>query len=218
MGTWLIDLSSHLPDAQLDGLDITLKTLPPKGWIPPNVNFREWNVREPVPGDLVGKYDIVHVRYLCLVLGDDEVSSVVENVAKLLKPGGYLQWGEVDPQTFRIETTGPDKKTDALQRIYDLEAQDARLVTSWVSQLPSIFENAGLRDVLSDVRDPPGYLAWQMHETMLLIHEMVARNTDVAEIAQSVRELVPEAIKEGKAGAAWVFTRQLVVGRKPVVA
>lgn len=134
-----------------------------------------------------------------------------------IEPGGYLQWGEVDPQTWRIETTGPDKKTDALQRIYDLEAQDARLVTSWVPHLPSIFEKAGLRDVLSDVRDPPGYLAWQMHETMLLIHEMVARNTDVAGIAQSVRELVPEAIKEGKAGAAWVFTRRLVVGRKPVV-
>lgn len=82
--TWLIDLSNHLPEAQLDGLDITLKTLPPKGWIPPNVNFREWNVREPVPEDLVGQYDIVHVRYLCLVLSNDEVSSVLENVTKLL--------------------------------------------------------------------------------------------------------------------------------------
>lgn len=82
--TWLMDLSTRLPKAQLDGLDITLKATPPKGWLPPNVTMREWDVREPVPEDLVEKYDIVHVRYLCLVLSDAEVSSVLENVTKLL--------------------------------------------------------------------------------------------------------------------------------------
>lgn len=129
----------------------------------------------------------------------------------VLEPGGHLQWGEIDTPSWRIETTGPDNSFDALKRLYDLEAsQDARLRPTWVSQLPSIFENAGLRDVQSDVRDPPGHLAWQMHECMLLMHEMVARTTGSTAISKGLEELLPEVIKQGQAGAAWVFTRWTV--------
>lgn len=82
---WLLDLSSRLPEtAQLDGLDISFQATPPSEWLPTNVQLKTWNVKDPVPEELVEKYDIVHVRYLCLVLSDEEISSVLQNVVRLL--------------------------------------------------------------------------------------------------------------------------------------
>lgn len=82
---WLLDLSSRLPEcAQLDGLDISFQATPPPEWLPKNVQLKKWNVKDPVPEDLVGRYDIVHVRYLCLVLSDEEIAFVLQNVTRLL--------------------------------------------------------------------------------------------------------------------------------------
>ncbi|KAI0547127.1 S-adenosyl-L-methionine-dependent methyltransferase [Xylaria curta] len=218
-GIWLMDMSSRLPKtAKLSGLDISLQATPPKEWLPTNVEMREWDVRKPVPQDLVGTYDVVHVRYLCLVLSDEEVADVLKNVVTLLKPGGWLQWGELDTPSFRIEKTKPDIDAAALANLYDLEqSQDRRLNPTWVSRLPGLFQNEGkLCDVLTDIRDPPGYMAWAMHETMLLFHGLVAQSTGNATIAKGVEELLPLVVKQGKQGACWAFTRWIVVGRKPV--
>lgn len=37
-----------------------------------------------MPEELVEQYDIVYIRYLCLVLSDEEISSVMQSVVKLL--------------------------------------------------------------------------------------------------------------------------------------
>ncbi|RYP82305.1 hypothetical protein DL769_001707 [Monosporascus sp. CRB-8-3] len=118
-GIWLMDLSSRVPaTVQLEGLDISFQATPPTEWLPTNVTMRHWNIRDPVPEGLVEKYDIVHIRYLCLVLSDEEVPSVLQNVARLIKPGGYLQWGELDTPSFRIEKTRPDNDASGLLRLY----------------------------------------------------------------------------------------------------
>ncbi|KAI1322480.1 S-adenosyl-L-methionine-dependent methyltransferase [Xylariaceae sp. FL0255] len=217
-GIWLMDMSTRLPStAKLEGLDLSFQATPPAEWLPPNVVLRKWNVRDAPPEDLIGAYDIVHVRYLCLVLSDAEVPRVLENIAQLIKPGGYLQWGELDTPSFRIEKTHTDNDASALTRIYDLEqSQDARLNPTWVSRLPELFRGSGFSDVVSDVRDPPGYMAWAMHETMLMIHDLIAQTTGNEVIAKGIEETLPEVVKQGKKGACWAFTRWIVVGRKPL--
>lgn len=133
-----------------------------------------------------------------------------------LEPGGFLQWGEADINSWRIEKTQPGNDVSALQSLYELEsAQDARFRPNWVSKLPELFEIAELQDIQKDVRDPPGYLAFEMHETMLLLHELVVRSTGNQEIAKAVETLFGRALREGKGGACWAFTRWTVVGRKP---
>ncbi|KAJ5256643.1 hypothetical protein N7478_012747 [Penicillium angulare] len=114
-GIWLTDIAHHFPsNVRLDGLDISLESTPPKEWLPQNGNFREWNILSEVPSDLVGVYDIVNISLLMFVLKDDEIKSALGNLLKLLKPGGYLQWAEVDLQSFRIRTSSPENKTEAL--------------------------------------------------------------------------------------------------------
>lgn len=82
---WITDVSPHLPrSAQLDGLDISFDASPPRQWLPPNVTLRHFDVKGDVSTDLVGCYDIVHIRNFAFVLLDEEVPHALSNLAKLL--------------------------------------------------------------------------------------------------------------------------------------
>ncbi|KAI0553288.1 S-adenosyl-L-methionine-dependent methyltransferase [Xylaria curta] len=217
-GIWLTDMSGRLPaTTRLEGLDISLKATPPAEWLPPNVTFRVWDIKQAVPESLVGKYDVVHVRLLSFVLRDDEVPSVLQNLTQLIKPGGYLQWAEPDVASFRIEKTHPGNNTDALERLlHASQGQDSRLRPTWVPQLGDLFSSVGkLCDVHIDVRDAPGYLAMAMHECNITIHELLCRTTRNKEVSHQLETLLTEAAQETREGACWAFTRWTVVGKKP---
>ncbi|KAI1321364.1 S-adenosyl-L-methionine-dependent methyltransferase [Xylariaceae sp. FL0255] len=216
-GLWLTDLSKRLPPtAQLDGFDISLKATPPIEWLPGNLKFRLWDVKEPVPNEFIEKYDIVHLRLFGFVLRDDEVSPVLKNVVRLLKPGGFLQWDEADLTSFRIEKTNPTNSTEGLQQLLKLStSQDTRLIPTWAPRLPDLFSEAGLDDVQDDKRDAPGHLALAMHECNLAVHSLLAQTTKSEQLATELEGVLSRAAAETRNGACWAFTRSAVVGMKP---
>ncbi|KAH7400550.1 S-adenosyl-L-methionine-dependent methyltransferase [Phaeosphaeria sp. MPI-PUGE-AT-0046c] len=215
---WLTDLSARLPDdVQLDGLDISFEAAPPAPWLPRNVTLRNWNVKESAPAALLGAYDLVHIRNFAFVLLDADITSIIHNLVALLKPGGYIQWGEPDVASFRIEKTAVSNKVEALTGLLALsQGQDARLKPTWVPGLAGLFELAGLEQVQSDVRDAPPHLALAMHECSLTIHELIARQTGKPEIAQTLSKMMPEVGLETRHGACWAFTRWTTIGRKAI--
>ncbi|KAL8768878.1 MAG: hypothetical protein Q9194_005591 [Teloschistes cf. exilis] len=82
---WLAEIARKLPStAQLDGLDIDLSQVPPKKWLPPNINFQIYDVHDDPPAHLVEKYDIVHVRHLALVIKQNDPTLVLRNLLRLL--------------------------------------------------------------------------------------------------------------------------------------
>lgn len=82
---WLLDVRElAAPSARLEGLDISFDAAPPAETLPPNVKFRHWDVKEDVPEDLVGVFDIVHVRFLSCVLLNDQVPAAVGRLFKML--------------------------------------------------------------------------------------------------------------------------------------
>lgn len=85
---WLIKLAHELPSARLDGFDIKLDQAPPAQWLPPQVHLRTWNVFDNVPDDMLGAYDVVHMRLLVLVVENRDPRPIVRNLRKMLKPGG----------------------------------------------------------------------------------------------------------------------------------
>lgn len=138
-------------------------------------------------------------------------------VLSITEPGGYLQWSEPDVSSFRIEKTHPENDTTALSQLLSMsQAQDKRLSPTWVPKLVGLFEDEGLQQVKSDVRDAPLHLALAMHECNLLIHELVARKTKNADVAKGLSSLIPQAAQETRDGSCWAFTRWNVIGRKPV--
>ncbi|KAI6083462.1 S-adenosyl-L-methionine-dependent methyltransferase [Hypoxylon rubiginosum] len=215
-GMWLLDVAEKLPkETQLDGFDISFDAAPPSEILPTNVKFRHWNVRDPVPEDLVGVYDIVHIRFFGYVLRNDEIPGVAAKLFSLLKPGGYLQWGEADMQSLRFENAKPDGKTQYLTELYDLLKVDDRLKPTWVRNLPEILSSSGFVDVEMQDVDPQPHLAYIFHEASLIMHNQFARRTKSEHLAREVKRLLPLVVDEVKQGAWGTSLRCTAIGRKP---
>ncbi|KAJ5484357.1 hypothetical protein N7453_012311 [Penicillium expansum] len=104
---FLRDLAQDWPDAILHGYDISTSLYPPARTLPKN----------DVPVSLYGQYDIVHVRLIAAGLTASEWGRVVRNLAKLLKPGGAMQWEECNFTDVRHLPGRPDSTTDAASTI-----------------------------------------------------------------------------------------------------
>ncbi|KAI1168090.1 UMTA methyltransferase family protein [Nemania serpens] len=215
-GIWLLDVHDKLKDAQLDGLDVSFDAAPPTHILPPGVTLRHWDIKQNVPEDLIGVYDIVNVRFLAYVVLNDEVPGVVEKLFSLLKPGGYLQWGEADLDTLRFDKTTPEGSTTAMTDLYNLLAvQDPRLKPRWIAKLPELFAQGGFVQVEKDSQDARPHLAFIFFEASLMIHELVARKTKNENMARELKRLLPLAVEETKQGSYGTSLRYTVIGKKP---
>lgn len=81
---WLIDLAKELPHAILDGFDISAVQFPHKNWLPARVTLQELNALGPMPKELLGRYDVVHVGLVVLLVPGGDPSVLVNNLLSLL--------------------------------------------------------------------------------------------------------------------------------------
>ena len=82
---WLIETARTLPaSAQLDGYDVSPDQYPPNEWLPKNVHLNVLNMLDPVPEELVGKYDVVHVGLIVVVVRNENPGPVLSNLMTLL--------------------------------------------------------------------------------------------------------------------------------------
>ncbi|GAW19723.1 hypothetical protein ANO14919_092120 [Xylariales sp. No.14919] len=217
-GIWLRDLASQLPkNTQLDGLDISFDAMPPKPLLPANMSLYRWNIKEAVPEELVGVYDVVHIRHFLFVLRDHEIKGAVASLFKLLKPGGYLQWTEPDMASFRVEKGVSGEESEGLVELMKLrDISDARLVPTWIPKLPEWFKAGGLCEVEYDVPKERPDLEFAMHECNLGLSGMITHNIGNKEAEHRVSGLMPKICRATRDGAYFAFTRWTVVGRKPL--
>lgn len=69
---------------QCDGLDISDEQFPHSAWLPKNVSLGKVDILKPIPEELVGKYDVVHVGLIVLVIEKDNPLPVLDNLLALL--------------------------------------------------------------------------------------------------------------------------------------
>ena len=79
--------------------------------------MHSWDVFEDPPARFVGYFDFVHVRLVTVVVKQNDPRPVLANLCKLLKPGGYLQWDEVDTINCAIRTV-PDVSAPHLDELF----------------------------------------------------------------------------------------------------
>ncbi|KAI0120232.1 S-adenosyl-L-methionine-dependent methyltransferase [Hypoxylon sp. NC0597] len=218
-GIWLRDLASQLDaSAELLGLDTDITQAGPPEWLPVNMSLREWSVFTDVPDDLIAKFDIVHLRLFCWVIKDDP-EPVLKNLIKLLKPGGYLQWSDVDVQSMQIVTSSPDVPRDKLVALWDETVpEDTRLRPGWSRDLAGLFEKHGLQGVEADWQIGKHDTRLAMHWCNLQAHEMVAaRLREVnPQKASEIDALVQAAAAESRKGAMYSIPRVNAIGKKPL--
>ena len=100
-----------------------------------------------MPDDLIGKHDFVNVRLLVLVIEGGDPRSVLQNLVQMLKPGGFLQWDDLDCLGMCVKTVDPSVKAPALEQLREMSYANGR--HDWVLQISELlkevrFENMDL--------------------------------------------------------------------------
>lgn len=76
----------------LHGIDIERKLFPSDR--PANISFSLNSITN-LPADWTGRFDFVHQRLLLAALRKEEWVTAIANMHKILRPGGWIQLGEV---------------------------------------------------------------------------------------------------------------------------
>ena len=82
---WPIEASAILPpETRFDGFDVSAAQYPVREWLPPNVYLHTHDVFLPFAPEHWGQYDVVHMRFMISLITEENVSSLLENLALLL--------------------------------------------------------------------------------------------------------------------------------------
>ncbi|CAG8449607.1 3611_t:CDS:2 [Cetraspora pellucida] len=87
-GSWLLEMSTNYPLARFTGVDIS--PIQPGYIKPKNAEFIEANVLESLPFDN-DTFDFVFQRLLFAGIPGNEWPSVINELVRVLKPGGYIE-------------------------------------------------------------------------------------------------------------------------------
>ncbi|MCJ1469465.1 hypothetical protein MMC07_008098 [Pseudocyphellaria aurata] len=202
---WLAEVALELPDVQVHGFDIDLTKAPPKEWLPANTQLRHWNILDDTPKDLRGKYDIVHVRLLVLVVENSDPRPTIRNLAK----------DDIDYPSTHVQKVDKSLETPALHEFR--ETMYSRGRNDWPLQLDTIVSEEGFKDAklhhFADRLD----LARAHSEVLFLTLKEVALRLDQADRkdeASKIYHLVQAAYRESLRGAVIVMSKSVCVARK----
>ena len=214
---WAIDAVGERPDLHVEASDINLTQGPAKGWLPDNIKLTRWNLFEDPPQEALGTFDLVHVRLLVLVLSGHDPLVVIRRFMALLKPGGWLQWEDLDPMRSCVVRARPDVSSPGLDAIVAMSDSGGR--HNWVSQLAELMSQAGLLDIQRDKFDDPAPLVRAFNDQHLMTMTEFATGlvrAGKAEAAKNVLEMIKKGYGESVDGAAICYPRICCVGRKPL--
>lgn len=231
-----MDLQQSLTDlgvklSSLEGFDINPTNFPPKWSCPPNVGFTTLDVLKPLPKELLGTYDIVHMRAFASLITKNDPLPAINQALSLLKPGGWLQWEEtrVDRWTATAAQGGEAESAqskaacDAIIGILDKGGRAQGNAFDFLATLGEHLERAGLLQVasLESGKRRVDMKAWT--EDYLLSWEEIAslippkaQAPDSPLTREMYEDLLDKAIAEAEQGVAIHQQSVLVViGKKP---
>ncbi|KLJ12912.1 hypothetical protein EMPG_09448 [Blastomyces silverae] len=232
-GAWLIDTAKELnnPTNVYQGFDITAASFPsdtPSGI--GSFNFSQHNAIERFPAEFHSQFDLINVRLAIQAFKAADVPKVVSNLVEMLRPGGYLQWGDLSWIDTKVEPPHED-----LEVVLELSRKHMRF-HGVAENLPTLVESTmrelGMQDVLlakKSTRDAIPPLNVQEEEgaskpallamlPKVLETQMLSENKpiDATEIEAKRVELAGRFERAFASGytLAWYFC--LVVGKKPL--
>ena len=188
-----------------------------------NVNLSIANAKEPLPAELHGVYDVVHIRFLIAGMEPDDWEPVLRNVLQLLKPGGAIQW--VEPAMSQVQHLRgePNSMTATMTRLslmFRSGPLQHRFSQGW-STLPAIMQQCGLRvetDVVSSDRVVETRRALTENGLVALLgfaRMMAAKKAPGAMSMEEIEETERAAIKEIESGCYVRYDVYTAVGFKP---
>jgi ubiquinone/menaquinone biosynthesis C-methylase UbiE len=153
-GIFLCELSNQLsPNSSFNGFDVLDAQYPPPSKLPQNVQLHLHDAKEPWPQDFHCQFDAVYLRFLISALDNpDVIARVAENVSQILKPGGAIQWCEIDPPAMKILRHTLGARTSSCNLVLrEIKAiHHARAKPISIKELSQIISNVKYQDVTED--------------------------------------------------------------------
>ncbi|KAL1853105.1 hypothetical protein Daus18300_011933 [Diaporthe australafricana] len=205
---WLHDFARKRPTSmELHGFDISLDQVGPKPWVPANTNFHTWDIFGEPPSQFVGYFDVVHVRLITVVVKNNDPRPILSSLAKLLKPGGYLQWDEVDTIGCSIKTV-PSTSAPSLEKITSqLKGND-----TWKYDLTGIMEENGHSNPKLHTFEYGLDMARFWNDVYISTWKEFADH--VLKMPEVTRKLEQDGLDEARRGAATMVPKLVWVAQK----
>ena len=159
-GAFLLDMASQSAKGQYRGFDISSAHFPSPEALAKGVDisFLKQNILEPFPSEFNGYFDIAHLRLLILALASPpQWADAITNVLPILKPGGWVQWVEIDIRSCRVVPVSTEEAD--LARIKKIATEFQQILDTWMplnsgpwsmaSMIAELFEEKGLQSINS---------------------------------------------------------------------
>ncbi|KAF7914188.1 uncharacterized protein EAF01_000594 [Botrytis porri] len=216
-GIWPLDLARQLPPTvQVYGFDISPAQFPHPSYLPSNVKLQVLNsLQVDPPEELLESFDIVHLRLWLGVVMNGDPSAILSHALKLLRPGGYIQWNEIDPNRGIAEGPNGEESPHAVKiLIVQANIKDHR----WIPALPKLFEQYNLEDIKEDFAfEQPWQTKMAGDCSCAVVHEMANNGSPfIVKSLERVGVDVPKAYEEVGGGARLTQPFCVTVGRKPM--
>ncbi|RAK80300.1 S-adenosyl-L-methionine-dependent methyltransferase [Aspergillus fijiensis CBS 313.89] len=141
-GIWCLELSRAIDTEKVEivGYDVSSDAFPPRSTLPQNVELNTLDLMsDQIPEDMLAAFDVVHLRLWACVVRNNCPGKLIRLAEALLKPGGYLQWEEVDRDTSGVLS----KPMQRLEHVYSHFLEEQHLDPSWVKTLPDTLRKHG---------------------------------------------------------------------------
>lgn len=133
----------------------------------------------------------------------------------MLKPGGYLQWDDIDCPGMWVKTVDSGVEAPSLKQLREMSYSNGR--HDWVLQIPRFAREIGFEDVHLYHFGDENELARACNEQHLLTMEEFAvslTKTGKRDAALRFHQLIRDEYRESLKGAAFCIPRLVCVARK----
>lgn len=162
---------------------------------------------------MTGRYDLVHIRLLVLAIEQSQLRLIIRNVLKMLKPGGFLQWDELDLVNMGVKKVDSTVPSPALDELVTISKANGRY--NWTLEIKKVMEEEGFQNATLDLIGDPPELVRPFNELHLMSMEEIGvsfARRGQHEMASKLSQLIKEAYHEATLGATLCFPRVICVG------
>ncbi|KAI8888141.1 hypothetical protein K501DRAFT_210995 [Backusella circina FSU 941] len=137
-GIWCLEMATEFPNGQFYGID--LSACYPSDIKPPNTFFSQCDILSekgfPYPD---GYFDYVFMRQVYNCFSESDWITIVKEINRVLKPGGYVEFRDVDPLPG-----SPGPYTQHCSQLYSEMMKKTKDVDiTWCKQMSDYLQNHG---------------------------------------------------------------------------
>lgn len=217
-GIWAMEIAHEYPQARITAIDISPLQFPPAYTCPENVSLENHDIFQPMPDKYVGRFDVVHVRLIVGAVYSQDKAWVIENLLRLVKHGGYLQWTDATAP-YAGTYSDPQSSQTFREPPAVLPALDAMFKgTAWLQHLDEELKQHGMIDAKTRPVPFVPWLAKQENDNAIwVLSEALEglKRRGMTEMFDFVSKAVDEMMDDIRKGRVYYGAFYTTIGQKP---